>query len=357
MNQSFSRRSALKTIAGSTAAVGAALTTPSLGQAAKGKDKLKGNIRHSVCKWCYGSIGLDKLAAKAASLGMESVELLDPPDFPTMRKHGLSCAIVSFPTGTLKDGKTRVGGISRAFNRLEHHDTLVEIYEKRIKEVANAGLKNLICFSGNRAGMDDETGLKNCATGLKRILSIAEKHKVNIVMELLNSRVNHKDYMCDRTDWGVELCKAIDSERFGLLYDIYHMQIMEGDVIRTIRNLGWQPDLVHAFGWLSGLVPYVLRTEFGDDELFKAAKVVYTPDTVDFDAKMDEASFERLSLTPHDKLLGQEPFEAGQTFADAVILPPAMAEGADGATFSGDKEAEMDEATAVYDSILTGVPA
>tara|TARA_Y100001933_G_scaffold54103_1_gene53426 strand:+ start:75 stop:986 length:912 start_codon:yes stop_codon:yes gene_type:complete len=236
MNQSFSRRSALKTIAGSTAAVGAALTTPSLGQAAKGNDKLKGNIRHSVCKWCYGSIGLDKLAAKAASLGMESVELLDPPDFPTMRKHGLSCAIVSFPTGTLKDGKTRVGGIGRAFNRLEHHDTLVEIYEKRIKEVANAGLKNLICFSGNRAGMDDETGLKNCASGLKRILSIAEKHKVNIVMELLNSRVNHKDYMCDRTDWGVELCKAIDSERFGLLYDIYHMQIMEGDVIRTIRN-------------------------------------------------------------------------------------------------------------------------
>ena len=236
MNQSFSRRSALKTIAGSTAAVGAALTPPLLGQAAEGNDKLKGNIRHSVCKWCYGSIGLDKLAAKAASLGMESVELLDPPDFPTMRKHGLSCAIVSFPTGTLKDGKTRVGGIGRAFNRLEHHDTLVEIYEKRIKEVANAGLKNLICFSGNRAGMDDETGLKNCASGLKRILSIAEKHKVNIVMELLNSRVNHKDYMCDRTDWGVELCKAIDSERFGLLYDIYHMQIMEGDVIRTIRN-------------------------------------------------------------------------------------------------------------------------
>ena len=236
MNQSFSRRSALKTIAGSTTAVGAALTAPSLAQAAKGKAKLKGNIRHSVCKWCYGSIGLDKLATKASSLGMESVELLDPPDFPTMRKHGLSCAIVSFPIGTLKDGKTRVGGISRAFNRLEHHDTLVEIYEKRIKEVANAGLKNLICFSGNRAGMDDETGLKNCATGLKRILSIAEKHKVNIVMELLNSRVNHKDYMCDRTGWGVELCKAIDSERFGLLYDIYHMQIMEGDVIRTIRN-------------------------------------------------------------------------------------------------------------------------
>ena len=230
----FSRRTALKSIAGSTAAVGAALATPTRGQAAEGK--VKGNIRHSVCKWCYGSTGLEKLAAKAASLGMESVELLDPSDFPTMRKHGLMCAMVSFPTGTLKDGKTKVGGISRAFNRLEHHDTLVEVYEKRIKETANAGLKNLICFSGNRDGMDDETGLKNCAIGLKRILPIAEKHKVTIVMELLNSRVNHKDYMCDRTDWGVELCKAIDSERFGLLYDIYHMQIMEGDVIRTIRN-------------------------------------------------------------------------------------------------------------------------
>ena len=138
MNNSLSRRSAIKSIVGTTAAVGATINAKPLLQAAEKKDKLEGNIRHSVCKWCYGSIGLEKLAAKAASLGMESVELLDPPDFPTMQKHNLSCAIVSFPTGTLKDGKTRVGGISRAFNRLEHHDTLVDIYEKRIKEVANA---------------------------------------------------------------------------------------------------------------------------------------------------------------------------------------------------------------------------
>ncbi len=164
----FSRRTALKSVAGGTAAVGAALTLPARGHAAEGK--VKGNIRHSVCKWCYGSTGLEKLAAKAASLGMESVELLDPSDFPTMRKHGLMCAMVSFPTGTLKDGKTRVGGIGKAFNRLEHHDTLVEVYGQRIKETANAGLKNLICFSGNRDGMDDETGLKNCAIGIKRIL-------------------------------------------------------------------------------------------------------------------------------------------------------------------------------------------
>ena len=134
MNTIFSRRTAIKSIAGSTAAVGAALTTSSIGKAAESKGKLKGNIRHSVCKWCYGSTGLEKLAAKAASLGMESVELLDPPDFPTMRRHGLMCAIVSFPTGTLKDGKTKVGGIGRAFNRIEYHDTLVEIYEQRIKE-------------------------------------------------------------------------------------------------------------------------------------------------------------------------------------------------------------------------------
>ena len=230
----FSRRTALKSIAGGTAAVGAALTLPARGQAAEGK--VKGNIRHSVCKWCYRGVSLDKLAAKAASLGMESVELLNPPEFAAMQKHGLICAMVSFPVGTLKDGKTRVGGIGRAFNRLEHHDTLVEVYEQRIKETAKAGFRNLICFSGNRAGMDDETGLKNCAIGLKRILPIAERHNVTIAMELLNSRVDHKDYMCDRTEWGVALCKAIDSERFGLLYDIYHMQIMEGDVIRTIRD-------------------------------------------------------------------------------------------------------------------------
>ena len=230
----FSRRTALKSIAGRTAAVGAALTLPARGHAAEGK--VMGNIRHSVCKWCYGSTGLEKLAAKAASLGMEAVELLDPADFPTMRRHGLMCAMVSFPTGMLKDGKTRVGGIGKAFNRLEHHDTLVEVYGQRIKETANAGLKNLICFSGNRDGMDDETGLKNCAIGIKRILPIAEKHNVTISMELRNSRVNHKDYMCDRTPWGVALCQAIGSERFGLLYDIYHMQIMEGDVIRTIRD-------------------------------------------------------------------------------------------------------------------------
>ena len=143
--------------------------------------------------------------------------------------------MVSNPTTPGPNGK-KVGGIGDAWNRTENHDALVEAYEKDIKLVADAGYTNLICFSGNRRGMDDKEGLANCAKGLKRIMAAAEKHKVVITMELLNSKVNHKDYMCDHTAWGVELCKAIGSDNFKLLYDIYHMQIMEGDVIATIKK-------------------------------------------------------------------------------------------------------------------------
>ena len=129
-----------------------------------------------------------------------------------------------------------LGGIERAWNRVEHHDRLVQAYEKQITAVAEAGMQNLICFSGNRAGLDDEKGLENCAAGLKRIMKFAEDKNVTISMELLNSRVNHRDYQCDHTEWGVELCKKVGSERFKLLYDIYHMQIMEGDLIVRIRK-------------------------------------------------------------------------------------------------------------------------
>jgi len=142
----------------------------------------------------------------------------------------MTCAMVSSPN---VDG---LGGIERSWNRVEHHDKLVGAYEARIKEVADAGMTNLICFSGNRKGLDDEKGIENCALGLKRIMATAEKHKVNIVMELLNSKVNHKDYQCDHTAWGVEVCKSVGSERMKLLYDIYHMQIMEGDMIATIKK-------------------------------------------------------------------------------------------------------------------------
>ena len=126
--------------------------------------------------------------------------------------------------------------LTDGWNHKEYHSTLIKNYTDHINYVADAGYKNLICFSGNRKGMDDETGLNNCVEGLKQILSLAEKRGVIIQMELLNSKVNHKDYMCDKTPWGVELCKKIDSANFKLLYDIYHMQIDEGDVIRTIQD-------------------------------------------------------------------------------------------------------------------------
>jgi hydroxypyruvate isomerase len=196
---------------------------------------LKGQIHHSVCKWCYPKVTLEDLCAAGKTMGLASVELLQPSDFPTLKKHGLICAMTSNPTVKGPDGKD-LGGITRAFNRKEHHDLLVPAYEGHINAVADAGFKNLICFSGNREGMDDETGLKNCAEGIKRLLSLAEKRGVILCMELLNSRVNHPDYMCDHTHWGVEHCQQIGSPNFRLLYDIYHMQIMEGDVIATIRK-------------------------------------------------------------------------------------------------------------------------
>ena len=234
MSNPLSRRGALQSAAAVTAGSFLAAAQGNIAQA-KDAAGLRNNLRHSVCKWCYGKVPLEKFCQTAKRIGLESVELLNPPDFPTLKKHGLHCAMVSFPTGKTKDG-TKVGGIPKAFNRVEYHDTLLEIYEPLIKESAKAGFDNVICFSGNRDGLDDEDGIKNCAKGLKRLMKLAEKHKVTITMELLNSKVNHKDYQCDHTAWGVELCKAVGSENFKLLYDIYHMQIMEGDVIATIQK-------------------------------------------------------------------------------------------------------------------------
>ncbi len=192
--------------------------------------KLKGNIKHSACRWCYGKIKLDDLCAAGKEMGLVAIDLVNPPDFDTLKKYDLVGSMVSFPT---IDG---LGGIGKAFNRVEHHDKLVQAYEQRLKETAEAGFERLICFSGNRAGLDDTQGLENCAIGLKRLLPLAEKLKVTLCMELLNSKRNHKDYQCDHVAWGVELVKRIGSENFKLLYDIYHMQIMDGDVCDTIRE-------------------------------------------------------------------------------------------------------------------------
>ncbi len=236
MRTPITRRTALRSLAG--AATLATLTRSSVSAqttAPVTTPRATNAIRQSVCKWCFKDIPLEKFSAAAKEMGLESVELLNPEDFPTLKKYGLSCAMVSNPTGKTAQDVT-VGGIPKGWNRMEHHDTLVQIYEKRIAEVADAGFENVICFSGNREKLDDERGMENCAAGLKRIMALAEKRRVTVVMELLNSKVNHKDYMCDRTAWGAALAKKIGSERFKLLYDIYHMQIMEGDVIRTIKE-------------------------------------------------------------------------------------------------------------------------
>lgn len=226
----MSRRSALRTVAG-TAAVAVASQLPSklVAQSASTAG-LRGRINHSACKWCYSGISLDDLCQAGKEMGLVAIDLLNPNEFETVKKHGLVCSMVSSPT---VDG---IGGIPRAFNRVEHHDKLVQAYEQRIKETAAAGFERLICFSGNRDGLDDEQGLINCAVGLRRILPFAEKHKVTICMELLNSKRNHKDYQCDHTAWGAELVKRISSERFKLLYDIFHMQIMDGDICDTIKE-------------------------------------------------------------------------------------------------------------------------
>jgi hydroxypyruvate isomerase len=226
MNSPLSRRSAIGKLAGTTAALGVtAALSHRLNAAEQAAPDLKGRIHHSVCKWCYGGIPLEDFCQSAKAIGLQSVELLGPDEWPTLKKHGLTCAMAS-----------GVDGIGYGFNRLEHHDDLLQKFEQALPKAANAGLENYICFSGNRRGMSDEQGLENCAAGLKRLMPLAEKHGITICMELLNSKVDHKDYMCDHTAWGVELCKRVGSERFKLLYDIYHMQIMEGDVIRTIRD-------------------------------------------------------------------------------------------------------------------------
>jgi hydroxypyruvate isomerase len=184
-----------------------------------------GGFRHSVCKWCYRDIPLAEFAAAVKQFGIESVELLNPADWPVVQQLGLTCAMANGTTT-----------IPKGFNRLEHHAGYVPSMIERIKQCADAGIPSVIVFSGNRDGMPDEQGLENCVVGLKQIVGEAEKRGVTVCMELLNSRVNHKDYMCDRTEWGVELCKRVGSDRFKLLYDIYHMQIMEGDVIATIKR-------------------------------------------------------------------------------------------------------------------------
>lgn len=225
--QGFSRRTALKMAAATGAAiVGSGLFNRISAAEAVLESHLKGKVNHSVCRWCYDSIPLEDLCKAAKNIGLSSIELVGPDEWPMLKKYGLTSAL---PWGAGK-------GITQGFNDLKYHDELVKSYEDIIPKVAAAGYNQIICFSGNRNGLDDGQGIKNSAIGLKRLINVAEKYKVTLVMELLNSKVNHPDYQCDHTKWGVALCDEVGSDRFKLLYDIYHMQIMEGDVIATIKK-------------------------------------------------------------------------------------------------------------------------
>ena len=190
----------------------------------------KGRVKQSVSRWCYKQIPLDDLCAAAAQMGLKAVDLLKPDEYEVPARYGLVCSMA------YADG----GEIGSALNRVENHARIEEGFRKYIPLAAKAGVPNVITFSGLRAGMSDDEGAKNAIIGLNRVKKIGEDHGVTICMELLNSKVDHKDYMCDHTAWGVRVVEEVNSPRVKLLYDIYHMQIMEGDLVRTIQqNIQW----------------------------------------------------------------------------------------------------------------------
>lgn len=230
MEKPISRRNALQGFG----LASATLLTSSLSNRIQAADNqigtaLKGRINHSACRWCYQAIPFEDLCKAAKEIGMQSLELTGPAEWEILKKYDLTSAMGwgDYPKGM---------GLPNFFNKVQNHDQLVAFYEDLIPKAANAGVKNVICFSGNRDGLSDEQGLLNCKKGLQRIMKTAEKHNVTVSMELLNSKVNHKDYQCDHTEWGAVLCEMVGSDKFKLLYDIYHMQIMEGDVIATIKK-------------------------------------------------------------------------------------------------------------------------
>ncbi len=219
-----SRRDALKATAaalGCAALEGHPLSGRALAQAGSAGAK----YRQAVARWCYQNIPLDDFARAIAEMGIRGMDLVGPEDWPTLKKHGLVCSITS-GGGTIADG----------LNRKENHDKIERELSENIPRAAAAGVPNVITFSGNRRGLSDQEGLENCVIGLNRVKGLAEQHGVTICLELLNSKVDHKDYQCDHTAWGAAVVRKVGSPRVKLLYDIYHMQIMEGDIIATIRT-------------------------------------------------------------------------------------------------------------------------
>ena len=190
----------------------------------------KDRIHQSVCRWCYPKLSIDELCVFAKQLGLKGIDLLDPPEYEIPRKYGLICTM----------GRAGAGSIKQAFNRRENHASIEAGLRTNLPLAAKASVPNVISFSGNREGLSDEEGAKNTIIGLNRVKHIVEDHGITLCLELLNSKVTHKDYMADTTEWGVRVMQEVNSPHIKLLYDIYHMQIMEGDLIETITaNIRW----------------------------------------------------------------------------------------------------------------------
>ena len=223
----MNRREIIKSLAAGTA--GLAITqniAASMTEDNSETYKLKGNVNHSVCRWTYNFLSLDELCKAGNKIGLKAIDLVGPKEWNVLKAHGLDSSMCNGAEISLTEG----------WNHTEYHATLIKNYTDYINYVADAGYKNLICFSGNKKGMDDATGMKNCVEGLKQIMGLAEKRGVIIQIEVFNSKVNHPDYMADNTKWTIELCKQLGSPNFKILYDIYHMQISEGDIIATIKK-------------------------------------------------------------------------------------------------------------------------
>jgi hydroxypyruvate isomerase len=233
----MNRRKMISRMAGATVITAASPVNSILAGTGTNDSPLKGNIHHSVSRWCYDDIPFDEFAKACRETGIESIELLGQDEWPAVKKAGLKCAV----------GYATDWGIPKGFNRIDNHEKLIADFEGMIPKAAAAGIPNLICFSGNREGQNDNEGMINCAIGIRKIMPAAEKYGVTIIMELLNS-YGHADYQCDRTTWGAALCEMVGSERFKLLYDIYHMQIMEGNIIETITKYSRYIGHIHTGG-------------------------------------------------------------------------------------------------------------
>lgn len=230
MDKRINRRQALMTLGLGTGALGfQGMCAPFLGgnllERSPVKQK-KNNINHSVCRWTFPDVPLDRLAADCAEIGIKAIDLLRPFEWDTVKKHGLECSMATDDFANIENG----------FNDPANHAHLQEKYRELIDKSSAHGIRNVICFSGNRRGMDETTGIRNCAKGLLPLLEYASDRNVTLVMELLNSKIDHPDYMCDHTKWGVALADEMGRDNFKLLYDIYHMQVMEGDIIETIKK-------------------------------------------------------------------------------------------------------------------------